>query len=249
MGPTKKTPAGRSFVHVRPPALTSCLFSFSTPHSSSPPSLNEHSYAFDRVDELRTYLLLLLPSDYLLCCVPAPLLLLFTNIVSSRDKLLNKWGLPTAPAHRTTRTVLLHTTRTTKTTTLLQHPITCQPDSRCDYWAAWTSQCIRKFYHLLSLGYFLGRADNYIDRVPPTAPTTQTTNSRNSSQQLATARQVHPRVISIPRLGTYPRTRRSPATAGPTRHLDTMHPRVQTPAGLAHSMRLRTPLPALPSRG
>lgn len=154
MGPTKKTPAGHSFVHVHPACTDQLSLLVSPPlNSSSPPSLNEHSYAFDRVDERRTYLLLL-PSDYLLCCVPAPLFLLFTNIVSPRDKpLLNKWGLPTAPAHRTTRTVLLHTTGTTRTT-LPQHPTTCQPDSRCDYWAAWTSQCIRKFCHLLSLGYF-----------------------------------------------------------------------------------------------
>lgn len=99
VGPTKKTPAGHSFVHVHPACTDQLSLLVSPPLNSSSPSLNEHSYAFDRVDELRTYLLLplpppplllLLPPDYLLCCVPAPLFLLFTNIVSPRDKLLLK---------------------------------------------------------------------------------------------------------------------------------------------------------------
>lgn len=227
----------RTLICTRPPsALTSCLFSFPPPPFLFFSISKAHSYAYDRV---------YIPAAAFLTRIAysAALFLLFANIVSFRDKLINKWGLPTAPAHRTTPTVLLRMTRTTKTT-LLQHPITCPLDNRCDYWAVWTNQCIRMFYHLLSLG---DCADHYIDQAPPTAPTTQTTNSR-AFPGLVTAPQVRRHALPIPRSGTYPRTHRSRATAGPTRRSDTMHPRAQTPAGLAHSMRLRTPHLAPPSR-
>lgn len=146
-----------------------------------------------------------------------------------------------ALAYRTTRIFLLRMTTTTKIT-LLQRPTICQPDSRCDYWAVWTNQCIRMFYHLPSLGDPMLTATCYIDQVPPTAPTTQETSSKTFSLRLAIAPQVH-RLTLIPRLDTHPLSRRPRATAGPTRRSDTMRLRVRTSAGLTRSMRQRTPLP------